>query len=144
VEVILVCGRPGPIAVHTPDVCLRGNGHSLVAATAKYTTASAEFWTAKFRNDDAAVPGSLRMLWSWNAGEGWKASASPRLEFARHPALYKLYMARQLATVDEPLEKDPSIELLPLLLPALQQALFPETRRGAAQSLCPRYTRCCL
>jgi hypothetical protein len=132
VQIILVGGRPGPIAVHTPDVCLRGNGLGLVVAPVKCEMASAEFWTANFRKSDNAVSSNLRILWSWNAGEGWKASANPRLEFARYPVLYKLYVVRQLATLEEPLAQDPSTELLPLLLPELQQALFPEGPGGAA------------
>src|ERR1051326_387735 len=29
VQVLLLCGRPGPIGVHTPDVCFVGAGHEL-------------------------------------------------------------------------------------------------------------------
>src|SRR5262245_54451671 len=29
VSLLVVCGRPGPIAVHTPDVCYRGAGFNL-------------------------------------------------------------------------------------------------------------------
>jgi hypothetical protein len=144
VQVVIVCGRPGPISVHTPDVCLRGNGHGMVAAPAKYPVGGAEFWTAKFRKDDAAVPVHLRMFWSWNAGGGWKASASPRLDFARHPALYKLYVARPLAALEEPLDRDPCLDLLPRLLPGLQRALFPGATPGAEQSLLPWCERCTL
>src|SRR5262245_13026212 len=27
--VLLVCGRPGPVSVHTPDVCFVGSGYAL-------------------------------------------------------------------------------------------------------------------
>jgi hypothetical protein len=130
VEVLLVCGRPGPISVHTPDVCLRGSGHSLVGAPEKYGAVHAEFWTARFRKGQAA-PTNLRIFWAWNAGDGWRASTSPRLEFARHPALYKLYVVRSLAALDESLEKDPCTGFLPLLLPELERALFPGGGPGA-------------
>jgi hypothetical protein len=130
VEVVLVCGRPGPIAVHTPDVCLRGSGHSLVAAPVKYGAAPAEFWTARFRKAEAATPTYLRIFWAWNAGGGWQASASPRLDFARHPALYKLYVVRVQAGPEESLDRDPCTGFLPLLLPELGRALFAEGGRG--------------
>src|SRR3954451_18636542 len=29
VTVLLVCGRPGPISVHTPDICYAGAGYEL-------------------------------------------------------------------------------------------------------------------
>ena len=31
VTVMLVCGRPGPIAVHTPDICFQGGGFAMKA-----------------------------------------------------------------------------------------------------------------
>src|SRR5688572_8067455 len=51
VTVLLVCGRPGPIAVHTPDVCFRGAGYALPAAPerqkfeADTLPAAPEFWS---------------------------------------------------------------------------------------------------
>jgi hypothetical protein len=127
VEVVLVCGRPGPIAVHTPDVCLRGSGHRLVGEPQKYGKAPAEFWTARFRKD-GATPTDLRIFWAWDVGDGWRASASPRLDFARHPALYKLYVVRLQTAAEEPLDRDPCTDFLPLLLPELERALFPTNR----------------
>src|SRR5262245_14554260 len=35
VTVALCCGRPGPVAVHTPDVCYAGGGYD-VGASIKY------------------------------------------------------------------------------------------------------------
>jgi hypothetical protein len=130
VSVVVVCGRPGPVSVHTPDVCYRDNGHGLVETPEKFLAAvpgrQAEFWTARFRKGDTALPTYLRVFWSWNGGGGWKAPANPRLEFARRPALYKLYVIRQLAQLEEAPGKDPCTEFLPLLLPELRRALFPE------------------
>ena len=31
VSILLVCGRPGPVSVHTPDVCYDGAGYDLAA-----------------------------------------------------------------------------------------------------------------
>ena len=46
-------------------------------------------------------------------------------EFARSPALYKLYVIREMPRENEPLEEDPSVEFLRALTPALQKSLFP-------------------
>ena len=35
VTVLLVCGPPGPIAVHTPDICFAGIGYDVVGAQAR-------------------------------------------------------------------------------------------------------------
>src|SRR5687768_16522198 len=57
--VLLVCGRPGPIAAHSPEVCFAGAGYSQVGvatrrtAPARYKNGNGEFWTASFRRDDA-------------------------------------------------------------------------------------------
>lgn len=127
VTVMLLCGRPGPVSVHTPEVCYRGAGHQQVGARRKYpgVTQGNEFWGTQFEKRRASVPEHLRILYAWNATGAWEASDSPRSHFARAPALYKLYVIRQLPREDEPLEDDPAAEFLRALVPALQKCLFP-------------------
>src|SRR5205807_802913 len=112
VSILLVCGRPGPVSVHTPDVCYEGIGYEMAAAPVRYaaregsSAASAQFWLADFERQQAAVPVRLRILWSWHAGGAWQAPDDPRLTFARFPVLYKLYVIREMASGDERLEED--------------------------------------
>jgi hypothetical protein len=130
-EVILFieCGRPGPVAVHTPDVCYKGNGYEVVGGRGKYAVAAAapgqphELWVAKLQKEDPAGPRRLRIFWAWSVEGAWQAPDNPRLTFARHPALYKLYVVHKLARPDEPLEGDPAGEFLKLLMPELQKYL---------------------
>jgi hypothetical protein len=130
VSVLIVCGRPGPISVHTPDVCYGGAGYDPVAEPAHRSVATdapakpAEFWTANFYKRAAALPEPLRIYWSWSATGDWAAPDSPRLKFARAPALYKMYVIRQLTRPDEPLDNDPAADFLRLFLPELQKCLF--------------------
>src|SRR5436190_6801394 len=100
ITVLLVCGRPGPIAVHTPEICYAASGYRPVAETVHQeldygSSEPAQFWTAKFRKDGAASD-SLRIYWSWCAQDRWEAPENPRLAFAAHKALYKLYVIRPL------------------------------------------------
>ena len=37
----------------------------------------------------------LRIFWSWYGDGGWRAADNPRWDFARLPALYKLYVIRE-------------------------------------------------
>ena len=97
--ILIVCGRPGPVAVHTPDVCYEGAGYAATAPPvvervpmADGRGGVAEFKTAEFRQSSAVEPRSLRIAWSWNAGDAWKAPENPRLEFAASRALTKLYV----------------------------------------------------
>jgi hypothetical protein len=132
VALVLVCGRPGPVAVHAPDVCYPGSGYELVESPVRYTVPSRvnngpsdQFWLARFRKPSAVAPVSLRIFWAWDATGTWEAPTNPRLEFGRYPALSKLYLIRQMDTADDSLEKDPCLEFLPLLLTELRRLLAP-------------------
>jgi hypothetical protein len=65
----------------------------------------------------------LRIFWTWFGDGTWRAPESPRLAFAPLPALYKLYVVRELPPRGERSEDDPSLDLLRRLLPALGRAL---------------------
>ncbi|MFO0842140.1 MAG: exosortase-associated EpsI family protein [Gemmataceae bacterium] len=139
-SVLLVCGRPGPIAVHSPDVCLGGAGFELQREAARRPISgpglSGEdaFWEGRFHKPAEAVPEVIDVYWSWNGGDGWKAVKSPRLFFARERVLYKLYVTR---AVDRPdaapaaasegaagETRDPSRQFLTVFLPEVSRALF--------------------
>lgn len=130
VTVLVVCGRPGPVSAHTPDVCYQGSGYSLVAAPAAFsmdyggTAGEAGFKTVRVRKAADVGAEELRVFWSWSAGRGWSAPDNPRWRFARHSALYKLYALREKpAQEDRRVEDDPCVSLLKLLLPELDRAL---------------------
>src|SRR4051794_29049118 len=128
--ILVVCGSPGPISVHTPDACYGGIGYEPMAPQARYSTPTprpAEFWRLDLRKPPSPEPGYLRVFYAWNAAGGWKAPAGePRLVFSRAPFLYKLYVIREMRVADEPLEGDPGLELARQLLSPLDGALFPE------------------
>ena len=130
VTVLLVCGPPGPVALHPPEICYAGAGYRLVAEKVRRAVpvealpAPPEFWVARFQLD-GAVPRPLRIYWAWNGGGGWEASDNPRVAFARAGALYKLYVIRELSRPDEPPEADPAREFMKSFLPQLQGRLFP-------------------
>ncbi|HWG42135.1 MAG TPA: exosortase-associated EpsI family protein [Gemmataceae bacterium] len=129
VTLLLVCGRPGPVSVHTPDVCYRATGYELMEQPAHYTSPTlpdAEFWATRFQKVRAAVPEHLRIFYSWSAKGAWSAPENPRLTFFRQSVLYKLYVIRQMASGEEPLEDDPALAFLHVLMPELQKTLFSE------------------
>ena len=123
VLVILMCGRPGRMAVHTPEVCYSGAGYELQNQPAPCAIKSdAHFWTAQFTKKS----GRLRLYWAWNAQGGWNASAAPRWQFRGEPFLYKLYLSRDLGP-DETVtpESDVTAEFLRRFVPELNRTLFP-------------------
>jgi hypothetical protein len=127
VSLLLVCGRPGPVSVHTPDACYRGAGYEQVGTFAKValsTTPEAEFWVGRFQKNDVAAPTPLRILYAWTATGTWVAADKPRWTFARERVLYKLYVVRGLSTLDDPLDTDPALEFLRQVIPELNRCLF--------------------
>jgi hypothetical protein len=127
VSVLLLCGRPGPMAVHTPDVCFGGMGLQPVKAPAKHAgpAGTGDLWVTVFKKDVPSGAEYMRIFHGWNAAGTWEAADNPRSRYARQPALFKLYVTRQLPRADEPLEGAPELNFLQAWLPAAQQGLFP-------------------
>ena len=129
ITVILMCGRPGHMSVHTPDICYRGAGYETVGEPAQTNIAlgndgaSAAFWTARFRQPTRAGGTELRIYWTWSCDGSWQAPASPRFAFRGASYLYKLYIVRETAADEGRDELTPGF--VRQLLPTLDRALFP-------------------
>src|SRR5262249_2195539 len=111
--VILLCGRSGRMSVHRPEHCYRGSGYEMTGAAVHFTLKPAPdgeavtFWSGCFRKEEATLTRDLRIYWTWFTGDDWLAPDNPRLTFARHPALYKLYVVHDIDGVPVPPDKDP-------------------------------------
>lgn len=129
VSSILMCGRSGPMAVHTPDVCYSGAGYRLESQPQRVTLTvpgladSAQLWTGRFRKDNIAAEGGLRLWWSWSAAGDWQAPDNPRFTFRGQRPLYKLYVIEEVAEAGLP-EQEAGTAFFQDFLPALQKALF--------------------
>jgi hypothetical protein len=129
VSVFLVCGRPGPVSIHSPEACYGASGYEIDNAEV-FTLPSSidgvagEFRTARFEKTTNSGQKFLRIFWSWNATGPWSVPVEPRSLFAHHPVLYKLYLVREISEPDGPLEQDPCVELMRYLLPELQRAVI--------------------
>jgi len=130
VLVILMCGRPGKMAVHTPEICYRGAGFALhdeptaIAVKGEAGDTPAQFWTAHFTKK-ATIPMHLRLYWAWNARGDWEASPVPRWQFRGEPFLYKLYISRDNS--EHPNlspQADPSADFLRRFVPEMKNTLF--------------------
>lgn len=125
-SVLLVCGRPGPVSLHTPDVCYGGIGFIMTGpAERKAVTPGGQpaFRLGRFQNLGGPVPEYLRILWSWSPdGKTWSAPDNPRISFATSPALYKLYVVRHVANLSDQAE-DSGVDFLRQFLPVLEKGL---------------------
>jgi hypothetical protein len=133
IDLMVLYGRPGPVSVHTPEVCYTGAGYQPTSAPSHWDVGlehagAAQFWTGIFvqphRNDSSTI---LRILWSWSGDGRWTAPDSPRVTFASKPAICKLYVIHPLTDENEPLEKDPCNEFARAFLPELNRVLFAST-----------------
>jgi hypothetical protein len=129
VTIYLACGRPGPVCVHSPDVCYRGDGYVEVEKPRRTTLAGAgkdapEFWTARFLRERPDGQTHLRIHWAWHGSDGWKVSENPRVTFAAERVLFKLYVIRELAHAQESAEEDGCAEFMREFLPVVEDRLF--------------------
>lgn len=135
ISVLIVCGRPGPVSVHTPDICFQGAGRIMMNNIPELVTLpldggdgprSASFFTADFHRPNDVDRQQTRVYWSWSADGEWQAPEHPRTTFFWDNKLYKMYIVRPVSPVEklEPGELDPSLQFAELLIPALDQALF--------------------
>jgi exosortase len=132
-SLVLVCGRPGPVSVHTPEICYPGAGFEMAQSQpARFSVSpggrAAEFLKADFERQESFSPERVRVYWSWNATGTWSVPENPRLTFASRPLLYKLYLATRITEVFEQSADNTETEFLRQFLPELERTLFPDDR----------------
>jgi hypothetical protein len=142
IQIMAVCGPPGPIGTHTPEACYSGAGFNMKNHPApiefpragKTPGTSDTFWVADFRDDRKVSPTGLKIYWSFRPpgpDARWEASPAPRGEFALHTALYKIYVIRPMVMMGpSPVEDDVTPDFIRELLPAIEQSVFEAQKAG--------------
>jgi hypothetical protein len=131
VNVLIVCGRPGPIAVHSPEVCLGGEGYTALGPKKRQSLSlpgmekPVEFWVNQFYRNEGGLRKDRRQFWTYGAKSSWTADDNPRFTYAGAPALYKIYIMREMQRKEDKLEEDPTLEFIKVFMPELQRRLFP-------------------
>jgi hypothetical protein len=131
VSLLVACGRPGPLAAHTPEVCYQGVGFqmlaggttraSLDAAPDGNARGGAEVFKAVFAREDRAAPERLRVAWSWCRDGAWTAPDNPRWRFAGTPVLHKVYVTQVFLPHDDGTGDDACLAFFRDLLPELDK-----------------------
>jgi hypothetical protein len=135
VTIYLACGRPGPVCVHSPDVCYAADGYREMETPKRVALPGdgkepPEFKTARYMRERADGQTNLRIYWAWHTTDGWRVSDNPRVAFAGEKVLHKLYVIRELASQNEPAEADACTEFMQELLPILDDRLFARPQAG--------------
>jgi hypothetical protein len=97
VQCAIMVGPPGPIAVHTPEVCYSSQEYEIQNERTRISIEALpsqkhSFWKVDFTTRNALAD-ALRVHYAWTSGREWKASRTPRFEYAGEPRLYKIQSA---------------------------------------------------
>lgn len=114
VAVLVLHGEPGPLGAHTPEVCYGASGHRQLGQPYRTLVPAGDgtLWTTQFESP-GTPPSRIEVTWGWGTDGQWNASESPRVEYAGHARIYKLYVSRRLTTYSS--EPVPNAFLVPLL-----------------------------
>ena len=97
VSVTLLLGPPGPISVHTPEVCFGSRNYKSRSERQQVAIrgpggADDEFWSLDYVVNDVRG-GLLRVYYAWSAGDRWLALKDARFWSAGLPYLYKIQLS---------------------------------------------------
>jgi exosortase len=141
ITLLVVCGRPGPVSVHTPDICYPATGFEMVQEQPETLGVAidpagdpAEFARAEFERRVSFPPERLQISWSWRSQGAWSVPYSPRLAFGSQPFLYKLYLVQRTSEGQKGFDDAALMDFLRRLLPELDKALGSESVPGGPES----------
>jgi hypothetical protein len=124
VSLLIVCGRPGPVSIHTPEACYGARGYQVGVKDRFEGEGGDRLWRTDALRHSATEETRLRIFWGWNDGTAWTAADEARVQFARRPVLHKLYVVRELSGLNESNRDEPCAAFLTQLLPLLRKTLF--------------------
>jgi len=126
--VAVLLGPPGPISVHTPEICYSSRDFSLSGERRKIGIsipggAEHGLWELPLKTNNVHAA-SLRVLYAWSAGGAWEAARHPRFGYAGLSHLYKLQVAVTAAPVEKSSKFDAGRDFLEGFLAQLQPRLI--------------------
>ena len=127
-SVFLACGRPGPISLHTPEVCYPGAGYQLVNGMKKIEldipnfTGKVEFLVREYEKPNS-VNDRILLFSSWYSKGSWQVPARPRWTFGDERVLHKLYLSQPVQGKKQTAEET-GINFLQMLIPELEKTCF--------------------
>ena len=86
VSVTVLLGPPGPISVHTPEVCFPSRDYSAMGLREEVVIRGEEkqndqFWSLSYKANNLRGD-MLRVYYAWSTGRHWSASGEPRMKYA--------------------------------------------------------------
>jgi hypothetical protein len=127
ISVAVLLGPPGPISVHTPEICYSSHDYSITSerelATLKDVAGDEHsFWQVTFKSN-GLDNARLRVLYAWTTGNRWAAAERPRFGYGGVKHLYKIQLASNTQPGDSLEEFDPAKDFLGQFLMQLHPRL---------------------
>jgi len=138
VRIAVIVGPPGPVSVHTPEVCYSSQDYSITGARVKTTVEASSgqkhvLWELQLKpNDLHGAP--LRVFYGWTTGSAWEAPEHPRFGYGGLPHLYKLQMSVTAQPASQATKFDPAKDFLFHFLAELQPLLVNASRTHGSSS----------
>ncbi len=132
VSAFVILGPPGPISVHTPEICYSSKNYAITESRSRVkvgnpNTSRDELWAMTLRSHDVSAD-LLRVYYGWaNAGQ-WTAPESPRFTYGGDSLLFKIQLASYLPPDTNLKQDDTCRRFLQAFLPVLNEALFSEQK----------------
>jgi hypothetical protein len=128
VTAFIVLGPPGPISVHTPDICYSSKDYEIVEERAPVQIQtpegkSHEFWALTLKRKDVHEE-HLRAYYAWGNKDAWHAPNSPRFAFGGDGLLYKIQLAADVPGVTPLEDGDTCQRFLQGFIPAVTPTLL--------------------
>lgn len=145
VDVILMVGRPGPLSVHTPEVCYSSRDMTMLGEPERRAIGSKsddakkeddqsanrsgegvhQFWKVAFQEKDLSAD-RIGVWYAWSEGGPWLAPNQPRFSLSGAPFLYKTQIRGYLPLQrsEEAAEEDPCEKFLRDFVPLLDEVVF--------------------
>jgi hypothetical protein len=98
----LLLGPPGPMSVHTPEICYSAVDFIPVAERQRVKVRPGveddTAWMVQFNSAHDLQAGITRVYYAWSDGTHWTAAEEPRVTFGGQPFLFKVQILTQLPT----------------------------------------------
>jgi hypothetical protein len=133
VNVFVVVGPTGPIAAHTPEICMSAQNYASRDKHQRVVIHSTgedddEFWALSFKTKSARED-LLRVYYGWTTSDHWSAPDDPRFGFVGSPYLYKVQVESQMPAGSNLTTTDTCREFLKDFLPELRKHLISSSRQ---------------
>ena len=121
VDVLVLLGPTGPIAMHTPEVCVSTKAYKTRDDRHRVEIpgdagSSPSFWSLDFVSSGVS-DNVMRCYYAWNDGGIWESPANARFHYVGKPYLYKIQLFSEVGTSGRSSAKDPARQFLEDFLP---------------------------